>query len=281
MAVYAIGDVQGCYDALMKLLEEFKFDPADDKLWFAGDLVNRGHDSLAVLRFVKGLGKRAVCVLGNHDLHLLAISQGNHRHHGRDSTLLPVLDAPDFPELMEWLRHLPLMHYSKKRECALLHAGLPPQWDIATALKRAGEVEAVLRGARFGEFMMHMYGDEPERWNDSLEGWDRLRFIVNCLTRLRYCDCNGRLALHEKGRPGSQDPRFHPWYAVPGRRSAGQTVLFGHWSTLGYREAGSTHALDSGCVWGGRLSALKVRKDGTTKLYQVECQRAGRVRHTA
>lgn len=280
MSVYAIGDVQGCYDALMHLLETLRFDPAKDRLWFAGDLVNRGHDSLAVLRMVKGLGDRAVVVLGNHDLHLLALAQGNNAHRGKNVTLNGVLDAPDREELITWLRYRPLMHHNHSRHVSMIHAGLPPQWDVVTALKRAQEVEQVLQGDRFGELMENLYGNQPDRWSEQLHGWERLRFIINCFTRMRYCDSNGRLALEEKGAPGSQDPRYKPWYAIPGRRAAGQRIVFGHWSTLGYRELGSVYAVDTGCVWGGKLSALKLRKDGRVKLYQVDCQRAGRVRHT-
>jgi len=273
MATYAIGDVQGCYDELQRLLDQLSFDPARDRLWFVGDLVNRGRQSLQVLRLVKQLGNQAKSVLGNHDLHLLALSQGN-RKPFPDDTLDDILQAPDRDELIDWLRQRPLLHHSGKRNLNLLHAGLPPQWGIATARERAGEVEEVLRGPEFPEFCRHMYGDEPRRWSDTLRGLPRLRFITNCFTRLRYCTASGKLALQYKGPPGTQKRGYLPWFQVPGRASRDARILCGHWSTLGYRAENNVWALDSGCLWGGRLTALRLGK--TYRPIQLTCPGARR-----
>ncbi len=271
MAVYAIGDIQGCYDSLQRLLEFIRFDPADDKLWFAGDLVNRGPHSLETLRFVKGLGDRAITVLGNHDLHLLAISEGNFKHKSKDHTLDPILEASDRDELLHWLRHQPLMHHSERRGFSLVHAGLPPQWDIPTALQCAKELESTLRGDGFHDYCQQMYGNEPHRWSNSLSGMERLRFITNCFTRLRYCDVRGSLALKEKGPPGAQNGSLVPWFEFKGRASRKDRILFGHWSTLGYRHEANVWALDTGCLWGGKLTALRIPKHGSPKPLQIKC----------
>lgn len=268
MALYAIGDIQGCYDELQRLLEVCRFDPASDRLWFAGDLVNRGPDSLAVLRFVRGLGERAVSVLGNHDLHLLALAEGVGRLQSAD-TLRPVLDAPDRDELLHWLRQRPLLHHDEAIDTALVHAGLPPQWDLRQARAASGELEAVLRSDDYHTFFAHMYGNKPKRWSLGLTGWDRLRFMVNCFTRLRYCRANGSLCLKAKGAPGSQPPECLPWFRVPGRRSRDTRIVFGHWSTLGLYDDDGVLGLDTGCLWGGRLTAARL--DGKFKLYSVDC----------
>ena len=257
MAVYAIGDIQGCYDELRRLLEQIDFEPMEDRLWFVGDLVNRGPDSLAVLRFVRGLGDRAVCVLGNHDLHLLALAAGNPKH-AKAHTLGDVLSAPDRDELLDWLRHRPLLHHDEALDFTMVHAGLPPQWDIATARGCAAEVEQVLRGPDHGGYFLQMYGNKPARWDPALIGMDRWRFTTNCLTRLRYCDRDGRLCLKEKGPPGSQARGRVPWFQHPARRSAGRRVVFGHWSTLGYSASDNTWGIDTGCLWGGGLTLLRL-----------------------
>lgn len=238
-------------------------------------MVNRGPHSLKVLRYLSGLGKRAICVLGNHDLHLLALSEGNIRHN-LDTGLYSILNAPDRDELLDWMRHRPLMHHSAKRGYSLIHAGLPPQWDIPTALRLAREVEQVLQGDGFHAFCHDMYGNKPDRWSETLEGMDRLRFIVNCFTRLRFCDAQGRLALKEKGPPGSQRKPYLPWYKVPGRASANDRILFGHWSTLGYYHKHNVWALDSGCLWGNKLTAVKVRKRKRPKPFHQCCKGAMR-----
>lgn len=271
MAVYAIGDVQGCYEQLQQLLNRISFDPEKDKLWFAGDLVNRGPDSLKVLRFVKGLGERAITVLGNHDLHLLAMSESVDKHKDPRHTLDQILTAPDRDELLHWLRQRPLMHHSKKRNFSIVHAGLPPQWDIPTALERAAELETVLRSDGFHDYCQHMYGNLPDLWDPGLEALGRLRFITNCFTRLRYCKADGSLSLKESGAPGSQDPSLIPWYEMPERASSGERILFGHWSTLGYSMQNNTWSLDSGCLWGGALTALRIRKRKEPELFQLKC----------
>lgn len=270
MATYVIGDVQGCFDELKLLLKRIRFSPAKDELWFAGDLVNRGPKSLEVLRFVKSLGDRAVSVLGNHDLHLLAtVSTGG--SFKRQSSLSPVLDATDCEELIEWLCRRPLMHADSCTGYCLVHAGLPPQWDLVQALACAQELEAVLADSvRREQFFSVMYGDEPDCWDEDLGGMDRLRFITNCFTRLRYCTADGKLVLDEKGPPGSQRDGAMPWFSVPGRKSASNKVLFGHWSMLGYHHEENTWALDTGCLWGGELSALRIDIE-VPELYAVNC----------
>lgn len=257
MAVYAVGDIQGCLDELQRALEYLDFDPSADRLWCVGDLVNRGPDSLGVLRYVRDLGDAAICVLGNHDLHLLALAAGNLKHQD-DAGLHQVLDAPDRDELLHWLRHRKLAHYDADLDFLMIHAGLPPQWDLGQTLACAAEVESVLRGDRHVGYFMAMYGNKPDRWDPAVEGMERWRFITNALTRLRYCEPDGRMALKEKGPPGSQASGRTPWFELPGRRSRGQRILFGHWSTLGYREADNVWALDTGCLWGGQLTLLRL-----------------------
>ena len=269
MAMFAIGDVQGCHDELQRLLERIRFDHTEDRLWFTGDLVNRGPRSLETLRFVKSLGERAVCVLGNHDLHLLAVAAGTAERR-RNDTLDDVLAAHDRDELLDWLRRRSMLHHDQGLGYTLVHAGLPPQWDLELASTCARELEAVLRGDAT-EFFRHMYGNEPRRWSPELRGMDRLRFIVNCFTRVRYCSADGDLDLKAKGAPGSQPEGYLPWYAVPGRKSAGLHILFGHWSTLGEVEGHEVYNLDTGCVWGGRLTALRLDGDDSGGWYSVAC----------
>lgn len=258
MAVYAIGDLQGCYDEFRTLLDHIGFDPAADRLWLCGDLVNRGPKSLEVLRYVRGLGDAALTVLGNHDLHLLAVWLGKHRHFTSNDTLGPLLRAPDRDDLLDWLRYQPLLHHDAAVGWTLVHAGLPPQWDLTTAQTCAAEVEAALRGPDFHGFIEHMYGNEPRRWDPALAGWDRLRFTVNCLTRLRFCTVDGALSLAHKGAPGRQSGDLLPWFEVPGRRSAAERIVFGHWSTLGLYRGHGVLGLDTGCLWGGALSAARL-----------------------
>ncbi len=257
MAVWLIGDLQGCHDELLRLLDKLRFDPASDQLRFTGDLVARGPRSLEVLREIRALGDAAVAVLGNHDLHLLAVARGVRKPHARDR-LDAVLAAPDRDELLDWLRRRPLIHDDPALGVTLLHAGLPPQWSIADAVACADEVERVLAGDGYGEFLDRMYGDRPERWSDDLTGLDRLRFITNCLTRLRYCDGDGRLALDDKGPPGTQREGCMPWFDVPGRKSADARIACGHWSTLGFVLRPDLIALDTGCLWGGALTAVRI-----------------------
>ncbi|KAB2931258.1 MAG: symmetrical bis(5'-nucleosyl)-tetraphosphatase [Candidatus Contendobacter sp.] len=261
MAVYAIGDVQGCHDPLLRLLDLLRFDPAADVLWLVGDLVNRGPHSVEVLRLVHGLGERAVTVLGNHDLTLLAVAAGRVKPKRKD-TFHTILAAPDQGELLDWLRRRPLLHHDPALGFTLVHAGLPPQWDLELAQSCAAELETTLRGPNCEDFLAHMFGGEPRRWRDDLAGYDRLRFIVNALTRMRFCAADGTLSLSEKGPPGGQEPSLLPWFAVPGRRNAGLNLVFGHWAALGYYRAPGIYALDSGCVWGNRLTAIRLDEPG-------------------
>ncbi len=270
MAVYAIGDIQGCYDELQALLEKLQFDPAKDKLWFVGDLVNRGPRSLDTLRFVASLGKRAITVLGNHDLHLLALASGNKSYKDSDD-LNQVLEAPDRDELVHWLRHRPLMHQDAQLDFTMIHAGLPPQWDLQTARACASEVEAMLQGPDYRDFFDQMYGNKPNRWRPDLQGMDRLRFITNCFTRLRFVTKKGKLKLKLKGSPLGQKKKYIPWFAHPRRLTRNDRILFGHWSTLGYQEAQNTWALDTGCLWGGALTALRIDQDRPSPT-QYQCQ---------
>jgi bis(5'-nucleosyl)-tetraphosphatase (symmetrical) len=268
MAVYAIGDIQGCFDDLQRLLALLRFDPAADRLWFVGDLVNRGPQSLETLRFVHGLGERAVTVLGNHDLHLIAAAHDHPLDHA-DHTLDDVLTAPDRAELIEWLCHRPLLHHDAALGYTMVHAGLPPQWDLAQAQAHAQEVEQALRGTQRGAFIGQMYGNKPNRWSPQLQGWDRLRFAVNCFTRMRYCDAKGKLYFKSKGAPGTQPKGQLPWFEVPGRASHTLNIVFGHWSTLGACTAPGVYATDTGCLWGGALTALRL--DGPVQQFSVPC----------
>lgn len=266
MALHAVGDVQGCHAELVRLLDEIRFDPARDRLLLTGDLVNRGPQSLATLRLVKSLGSAATTVLGNHDLHLLAVAYGISRTKRKD-TFHDVLDAPDCGELLDWLRSQPLCH--REGRYTLVHAGVPPQWSVAEARSRAAEVEAVLAGEECTEFLRQMYGNEPDRWSEQCSGWDRLRYIVNVCTRMRYCAPDGRLDFRDKGPPGTQREGLLPWFEVPDRRSAGEAVVFGHWSTLGFRAGDGYFSLDTGCLWGGELTALRL--DGALQRVAVPC----------
>ncbi len=275
MATYAIGDVQGCFGALRALLDRIGFDPRHDTLWFTGDLVNRGPQSLEVLRFVRDLGECAITVLGNHDLHLLAVAAGASKHKARD-TLQEVLAAPDRDELLAWLRRRPLVHYDAALGWLLVHAGLLPQWDLARALALAAEAQGLLAGSAAPEFFAHMYGDLPDHWRDDLQGVERIRVIINACTRLRYCDLEGNMDLRHKGRPGTQPPDLVPWFAVPGRRTRAIRVVFGHWSTLGCYQGEGVIGLDSGCVWGGCLSAVRL-DGGELRFVAVPCEAMQRV----
>jgi len=262
MATYAIGDVQGCYDELRELLGEIGFRRGRDKLWFVGDLVNRGPKSLEVLRFVSSLGDAAVTVLGNHDLHLLAQYEGVEKLKEKD-TFQDVLDAPDSRELVDWLRGRPMMHADDS--CAMVHAGILPAWSVEKALELGAEVQAALAARNYRDFLQRMYGGSPDAWRDNLSGWDRLRVIVNAMTRMRFCSIEGRMELDAKG---AKAPRgYQPWFET---RPASEktTIVFGHWSQLGLRLDERLAGLDSGCVWGGRLSALRLQD---RKLYQVPC----------
>jgi bis(5'-nucleosyl)-tetraphosphatase (symmetrical) len=265
LSIYAIGDLQGCFEPLERVLDKLQFDPARDRLWFVGDLVNRGPDSLACLRFVKSLGPAAVTVLGNHDLHLVCVAEGVEKRKKRD-TLDDVLEAPDRDELVAWLRTRPLLHV--EAGFALVHAGLLPQWTVARALELAGEVESRLRGRDYRSLLENMYGDEPDRWSDDLAGIPRLRVIINAMTRLRVCAPNGAMVLKFKGEPGDAHEGWTPWFDVPGRANRDHTIVFGHWSALGLTVRPDVLGLDSGCVWGRSLTAARLED---RQLFQVPC----------
>lgn len=261
MAVYAVGDVQGCFDELQQLLRRVGYRRGSDRLWFVGDLVNRGPKSLDVLRFVAELGDDARVVLGNHDLNLVAIAAGARKLRSRD-TVQQILDASDGDALIDWLTRQPLLVREHGIPYTMTHAGLPPQWDVDEAARRAGEVESALAGEHRTDFLQHMYGDNPARWKSKLTGWKRLRFITNALTRIRYVDTEGRLDFNQSGPPGSQPDSLVPWFESTGRRSHGEAIVFGHWATLQIEQAlDPVHRvfhLDTGCVWGGRLTALRL-----------------------
>jgi bis(5'-nucleosyl)-tetraphosphatase (symmetrical) len=260
MATYAIGDVQGCFDELQALLAGLSFSGAD-RLWFVGDLVNRGPKSLDVLRFVRDLGDRAITVLGNHDLHLVTQHEGFERAR-KDDTFGDVLAAPDRRELVDWLRTRPMMHADAG--CAMVHAGLLPQWSIDKALALAREVEAALAAPDYRDFLANMYGSKPDTWSDALSGWDRLRVIVNAMTRMRFCTPEGKMEFQAKG--AAPPPGYKAWFDLRPKENA--ILLCGHWSALGLKLTGRLAALDSGCVWGGRLSAVCLED---RRLYQVPC----------
>jgi bis(5'-nucleosyl)-tetraphosphatase (symmetrical) len=262
---YAIGDVQGCFSALTRLLQAIEFNATRDRLWFVGDLVNRGPDSLATLRFVRDLGDRAITVLGNHDLHLLTVAAGLTKQKP-DDTLEEILTAPDRDELLAWLRQLPMLH--REGDYVLVHAGLLPQWSVDQAVELAHEVEAALRGEDFTPFIKSMYGNEPRIWSEDLTGTTRLRVITNVMTRLRVCTSEGRMDFAFKGPPEKVPKGYLPWFAIPQRKSSGQTVLFGHWSALGLFAGDNVIGLDSACFWGNQLSAMRLEDRA---IFQVKC----------
>ncbi len=265
MATYAVGDIQGCFASLQALLEKCSFSPEFDRLWLVGDLVNRGPRSLETLRFVKGLGDRAVTVLGNHDLSLLMAAEGFGKRH-RSDTIDDILAATDRDELLHWLRHQRLMHV--QGDYAMVHAGLLPAWSVAEARTLAGEVEQALQAENYREFLANMWGSEPGAWDSSLTGWPRLRVIVNAMTRMRFCSPAGEMDFKAKGELSQAPAGYLPWFEVPGRRSAATVLVTGHWSALGLRLEPNLLALDSGCLWGGKLSALRLEDRA---LFQVDC----------
>ena len=259
MTVWAIGDLQGCYDATQRLLERIAFDPAKDRLWFCGDLVNRGGQSLETLRLVHSLRANSVVVLGNHDLSLLAVSERKREDQARvNPELREVLFAPDRDELIGWLRGRKLVHADRGLGFLLVHAGLFPRWTTAQALELAGEIEERLRGEGYRRLLKQLFGNKPDLWTPKLRGVDRWRAGINVFTRMRYCDVRGRIAFGDKGAPGTQRPGLYPWYEVPGQAPRDIRVVCGHWSTLGRFSGLGIHAIDTGCVWGGALTALRL-----------------------
>lgn len=265
MATYAVGDIQGCCTELRQLLELIRFDPATDRLWLVGDLVNRGPDSPGVLRLVKSLGEAAITVLGNHDLHLLAVAEGAVELH-RSDTLNDILTAPDRAELLAWLRAQRMLYV--EGNTVLVHAGLLPGWDVSKAQQLACEVEAALHGSEYRTFLEHMYGNRPDHWDESLAGYERLRIITNAFTRLRICTQTGGMEFKFKGVVQNIPAGYVPWFDVPGRASADATVVCGHWSALGLKVTSNVIALDTGCLWGGPLTAIRLED---RKLFQIAC----------
>jgi bis(5'-nucleosyl)-tetraphosphatase (symmetrical) len=271
MATYAVGDLQGCAQELDALLRKIRFRPASDRLWLVGDLVNRGPDSLGVLRRVIALGRSVITVLGNHDLHLLATFAGR-RDLSPGDTFQDVLEAPDAAALIDWLRRRPLLHYDARARRVLVHAGIPAAWTVRDAQTHAREIETLLRGRRWRSALASMYGNEPSAWSPKLGKEERRRFTINALTRMRYCDRRGRLDLRFSGPPGTQEKGLMPWFDVPERRTAGVHVVFGHWAALGLLRRADVTALDTGCVWGARLTAARL--DGSRRTVSVRCSAA-------
>jgi bis(5'-nucleosyl)-tetraphosphatase (symmetrical) len=269
-ATYAVGDVQGCFDDLLRLLDAIDFDPDVDRLWFTGDLVNRGPNSLALLRFVKALGDAAITVLGNHDLHLLAAAAGA-VNIGKKDTITEILNAPDCEELLFWLRHQPLLHHDQQLGYTMVHAGLPPQWGLEKAKACAAELERVLQNFHYEDLFRHMKAEKPYRWRDDLEGWGRLRFIANCFTQLRCCDRSGRLDLACERRKAPGKKRSMPWFKIPDRASRDLSILFGHWAALDSTELRNSrvHHLDTGCANGGRFTALRLQD---LRYFRIRCK---------
>ncbi len=268
MATYVIGDIQGCFEPLQRLLDKLRFDPASDTLWFAGDLVNRGPDSLATLRYVRSLGNAAVTVLGNHDIHLMALYYGL-RPRGKDPTLDQVLNAPDVAELIHWLQQHPLLH--RQGEHVMVHAGLHPQWTIETAESLAAELESTLQSITNSDELAPLYGPTTGNWQDAESTDQRLRYALNCLTRMRFCTRKGIPDYKYSCAPGEQPAKLQPWFTVKKRPTENLTVLFGHWAALGVHKQPGIYALDSGCVWGNTLSALKLED---YSLHQASCSKS-------
>lgn len=260
MPDYVIGDVQGCYKPLQKLLALIDYDDKVDRLWFVGDLVNRGPESLAVLRFVSSLALTPRVTLGNHDLHLLSLLFTANSWKNEDDTLQDILRAPDGEVLGHWLRKQSIAYYSPELNTLMCHAGIAPVWDLSQTLSLAKELEEVLSGDNFRDFLAHMYGNKPDYWSEDLNGIERLRVITNYFTRMRFCDAEGRLNLSYKGTLADAPENLYPWYAVPQRKEINVEIVFGHWAALmGINPSPKIHAIDTGCLWGGQLTALRLQ----------------------
>lgn len=270
MSTYAIGDLQGCYYELQDLLNKINFDDKKDTLWFVGDIVNRGPNSLDCLRFVKSLGKKAKTVLGNHDLHLLGVANNVRKPHHSD-TFDEILNASDAEELLFWIRQLPLLIHDKELNFTMIHAGLPPQWSLKKAKKLAKETEELLQSEQFNDFIQHIYGNKPDLWSKTLTEYGRYRFIINCFTRIRYTEESGRLNLKEDNAPGTQPKHLLPWFELPKRKSKKHKIIIGHWSTLtldkkqNYKKF-NIYPIDTGCLWGRSLTAIRLEDE---KIFSV------------
>ncbi len=268
MTDYVVGDIQGCYSDLRRLLDKAGFDPDHDTLWAAGDLVNRGPESLETLRYLKSLKKHCIAVLGNHDLHLLAVAHGV-RDAKHSDTIDDILAAKDRDKLLDWVRHRPLVHYDKSLKTLMVHAGIPPIWDLDQTRERARELEKVLQSKKCGEFLENMYGNSPDRWSGKLKGWDRLRLIANYFTRMRFCQADGTLDLETKSGLSTPVDGFAPWFDQPSRLPGKLNIVFGHWAALeGETGMKRIHALDTGCVWGNRLTLMRLTD---FRRFSVDC----------
>ena len=265
MATYAIGDLQGCFFSFQALLKKIQFNPAHDRLWLVGDLINRGAGSLDVMRWMLEHQSSVVTVLGNHDLHTLVVAEGFVSAH-RSDTIQALLDAPDAPELLGWLRQQPLVHF--EHGYLMVHAGLLPAWTVDQALALGAEVQLALQAPNYREFLQHMYGNDPKRWDDGLTGWDRLRVITNAMTRLRICSADGEMEFKFKGELQNIPDGYQPWFESSHRASVNTPIVFGHWSALGLQHKNNVYSLDTGCLWGGHLSAMRLED---RQIFQVPC----------
>ena len=265
MATYAIGDLQGCFFSFQDLLKKIQFNTEHDRLWFVGDLINRGPGSLEVLRWIFERQSSVVAVLGNHDLHTLVVAEGFVSAH-RSDTIQVLLDAPDADDLLTWLRHQPLVHF--EHGYLMVHAGLLPQWTIDDAMMLGAEVQAALQSDHYADFLKHMYGNEPIAWQQDLVGWDRLRVITNAMTRLRVCGQQGEMEFKFKGELNKIPDGYRPWFEFEHRASIDTPIIFGHWSALGLKHTHNVFALDTGCLWGGQLTALRLEDK---QIFQVPC----------
>lgn len=274
MTIWAIGDIQGCYDSFRSLLDQCHFDPAKDQVWLVGDLVNRGPQSLETLRFVRSLGKSAITVLGNHDLYLLMVAAGAVPRRGKDDTLDPIFAAPDVIELLDWLKEQPLAHAAtlEGQRHLMVHAGLLPGWTAADALALSDEVSSRLKGPDFAAFLKSLWGDTPLAWKKKLSPDDRSRVIVNAMTRMRFCSRNGEMDLRIKGKPENAPDGHVPWFEVPGRKTTKDVLVVGHWSALGLKMTPNLVALDSGCLWGGNLTAVSLPERRVEQVACTTCQ---------
>jgi bis(5'-nucleosyl)-tetraphosphatase (symmetrical) len=265
MATYAIGDLQGCFHSFQALLKQIQFNPERDRLWFVGDLINRGPGSLDVMRWILAHQSSVVTVLGNHDLHTLVVAEGFVSAH-RSDTIQSLLDAPDAPELLGWLRQQPLVHF--EHGYLMVHAGLLPDWSVPQALALGHEVQSALQAPNYRDFLKHMYGNDPKRWDDKLTGWDRLRVITNAMTRLRICSADGEMEFKFKGELQNIPDGYQPWFELSQRASVNTPIVFGHWSALGLQHKNNVYSLDTGCLWGGYLSAMRL---DDKQIFQVPC----------
>ncbi len=271
MATYVIGDVHGCYDSLQQLIQKIEFNPEHDHLWFVGDLVNRGSQSLQCLQYLISLGKAATMVLGNHDIHLLAAHAGLKKYQNKLDTLQPILQHPDVEVMMDWLRHCPLVFKHPKEKIVMVHAGVPPNWSIKKALKQASKVEKLLQHKGWKHTLKnHFFGNTPNTWSFCQNKLEKRRYAINCFTRMRYCEQNGTLDFKNKKNPEQQNrpSKLEPWFSWPDRKNTDYQIFFGHWSTLGVIDAYHVHSTDTGCLWGGKLTAYCIE---THKRITVTC----------